>query len=70
MRFRLQLITMSDDGSEQIHPVAELARGCELQPETTGLTLAEGKQILKQVQQVISESSVRNLCPWPPRRSS
>ena len=43
MRFRLQLITISDDGSERIHPVAELARGCELRPETTGLTLAEGK---------------------------
>jgi hypothetical protein len=34
MRFRLQLMTISDDGSERIHPVAELARGCELRPET------------------------------------
>ena len=41
MRFRLQLITISDDGSEHIHPVAELARGRELRPETTGLTLAD-----------------------------
>jgi hypothetical protein len=27
--------SISDDGGERIHPVAELARGCELQPETT-----------------------------------
>src|SRR5258708_21279861 len=59
MRFRLQLITISDDGSERIHPVAELARGCELRPETTGLTLAEGKQILKQVQQVVVDEQVQ-----------
>src|SRR3984893_2990973 len=59
MRFRLQLITISDDGSERIHPVAELARGCELRPETTGLTLAEGKQILKQVQQVVIDEQVQ-----------
>src|SRR5260370_39937759 len=59
MRFRLQLITISDDGSERIQPVAELARGCELRPETTGLTLAEGKQILKQVQQVVIDEQVQ-----------
>jgi hypothetical protein len=59
MRFRLQPMTISDDGSERIHPVAELARGCELRPETTGLTLAEGKQILKQVQQVVIDEQVQ-----------
>src|ERR1700738_988504 len=59
MRFRLQLITISDDGSELIHPVAELARGRELRPETTALTLAEGKQILKQVQQVVIDEQVQ-----------
>jgi hypothetical protein len=59
MRFRLQLITISDDGSERIHLVAELARGCELRPETTGLTLAEGKQILEQVQQVVIDEQVQ-----------
>src|SRR5258708_3219040 len=53
MRFRLQLMTIRDDGSERIQLAAERARGCELRPETTGLTLAEGKQILKQVQQVV-----------------
>src|ERR1700730_6309171 len=59
MRFRLQLMTISDDGSERIHLVAELARGCELRPETAGLTLAEGKQILKQVQQVVIDEQVQ-----------
>src|SRR5258707_12510125 len=59
MRFRLQLITISDDDSERLHPVAELARGCELRPEATGLTLSEGKQILKQVQQVVIDEQVQ-----------
>jgi len=59
MRFRLQLITTSEDGNERIHPVAELARGWELRPETTGLTLAEAKQILKQVQQVVVDEQVQ-----------
>ena len=65
MRFRLQLMTISDDGSERIHPVAELARGCELRPETTGLTLAEGKQILKQVQQVVIDEQVQTSMTQP-----
>src|SRR5258706_6663151 len=59
MRFRLQLMTIRDDGSERIQQVAELARGCELRPETTDLTLAEGKQILKQVQQVVIDEQVQ-----------
>src|SRR5258706_5801808 len=66
MRFRLQLMTIRDDGSERIQQVAELARGCELRPETTGLTLAEGKQILKQVQQVVIDEQVQTcMAPTP-----
>src|SRR5258708_38712765 len=59
MGCRLPPTTRSAEGSEGIHPVAELARGCELRPETTGLTLAEGKQILKQVQQVVIDEQVQ-----------
>jgi hypothetical protein len=44
MRFRLQLITVGEDGSERMHSVAELERDSTLRLETTGLTLAEGKQ--------------------------
>ena len=43
MRFRLQLITIQDNGQEQVQELAELARREELQPETTGLTLAESQ---------------------------
>ena len=45
MRFRLQLITVGEDGSERTHSVAEVERDSTLRLETTGLTLAEGKQI-------------------------
>lgn len=59
MRFRLQLITVSEDGSERMHSVAELERDSTLRLETTGLTLAEGKQILKHLQEVVVEEQVQ-----------
>ena len=58
MRFRLQLITVDEDGSERMHSVAELERDSTLRLETTGLTLAEGKQILKHLQEVVVEEQV------------
>jgi hypothetical protein len=58
MRFRLQLITVDEDGSERMHPVAELERDTTLRLETIGLTLAEGKQILKHLQEVVVEEQV------------
>ena len=58
MRFRLQLITVGEDGSERMHSVAELERDSTLRLETTGLTLAEGKQILKHLQEVVVEEQV------------
>jgi hypothetical protein len=42
-----------------MHSVAELERDSTLRLETTGLTLAEGKRILKHVQEVIVEEQVR-----------
>ena len=59
MRFRLQLITVGEDGSERMHSVAELERDSTLRLETTGLTLAEGKQILKHLQEVVVEEQVQ-----------
>jgi hypothetical protein len=59
MRFRLQLITIGEDGSERMHSVAELERDSTLRLETTGLTLAEGKQILKHLQEVVVEEQVQ-----------
>ena len=58
MRFRLQLITVGEDGSERTHSVAELERDSTLRMETAGLTLAEGKQILKHLQEVVVEEQV------------
>lgn len=49
MKFRLQLIMVSDSGQEQVQDVAQLEReGVTI--ETLGLTLAEGKLILNKVQ--------------------
>ena len=59
MRFRLQLITVGEDGSERMHSVAELERDGTLRLETTGLTLAEGQQILKHLQAVVVEEQVQ-----------
>ena len=58
MRFRLQLIMVSDDDSERMHSVAELERESPLGMETAGLTLAEGKQILKHLQEVVVEEQI------------
>src|SRR3984893_18145342 len=52
-------MTLGDDSSERIMLEAELAHRCELRQETAGLTLAEGKQILKQVQQVVIDEQVQ-----------
>ena len=66
MKFRLQLITVSDSGQEQVQEVAQLEReGFTI--ETLGLTLAEGKLILKQVQeamvwQQVNEALLRLRC--------
>jgi hypothetical protein len=49
MRFRLQLVTVSDAGHEQVQQVAEFER-TGVAMETLGLTLAEGKLMLKSVQ--------------------
>jgi hypothetical protein len=59
MRFRLQLVSVGEDGSERMHSVTELERDSTLRLETTGLTLAEGKQILKRVQEVVVEEQVQ-----------
>ena len=66
MKFRLQLITVSDSGQEQVQDVAQLERqGVTI--ETLGLTLAEGKLILKKVQvamvwEQVNEALLRLRC--------
>ncbi|HYW44456.1 MAG TPA: hypothetical protein VE959_16455 [Bryobacteraceae bacterium] len=50
MKLRLQLVAVSDTGQEQVQEVAQLERE-DVAIETLGLTLAEGKLILKKVQE-------------------
>ncbi len=69
MKFRLQLAIVSDAGQEQVQNVAEFEReGVTI--ETLGLTLAEGKLILKKVQAGIVQEQVNDAllrlrcCPY------
>jgi hypothetical protein len=59
MKLRLQLVTVSDAGQEQVQDVAQLEReGVTM--ETLGLTLAEGKLILKKVQEAMLQEQVND----------
>ena len=52
MKFKIQIVAVSDDGREQTREIASLERD-DLQPETLGLTLAESKAILKDLQEIV-----------------
>lgn len=54
MKFKIQIVAVSDDGQEDCREITSLERQ-ELQPETFGLTLAESKAILKDLQTIIIE---------------
>src|SRR5262249_20885999 len=54
---KIQVVTLGEDGGEQAREIARLER-TDLKPETLGLTLAEGKRILKDLQQIVVESQV------------
>jgi len=59
MKLRLQLVAVSDTGQEQVQEVAQLEReGVAI--ETLGLTLAEGKLILKKVQECMVQEQVND----------
>ncbi len=61
MRFRVEVICVNDEGTEQRRDVMEMERQ-ELATETLGLTLAEGKAILRGVQDfVASQQTVEYL---------
>jgi hypothetical protein len=51
---KIQVFIIGDDGREETHEIACLER-TDLKPETLGLTLAEGKMILKDLQQIVVE---------------
>jgi hypothetical protein len=67
-RFRLQLVTVHASGQEEVQEVARIERA-GLEMETLGLTLTEGKLILKKiqegvVQEQIHEALLRLRCCW------
>ena len=57
VRFRVEVVCVKEDGSEEHRTITELDRR-ELVMETLGLTLAEGKTILEVVQDVVTSEHV------------
>jgi len=57
MHFRLQVVAVSDDGTEQLEELADLVRS-EATLETLGLTLDESKQLLQELQRMMVEQQV------------
>jgi hypothetical protein len=57
MHFRIEVIAVAEDGTECRQEVGTLTR-TEAKLETLGLTLAESKQVLQQLQQVVIERQV------------
>jgi hypothetical protein len=58
-KFRLQLVIVTDSGQEQVQEVVQLERE-EVRMETLGLTLAEGKLILKKIQEAVVQEQVHD----------
>jgi hypothetical protein len=65
---KIQVVIIGEDGREETRELAYLER-TDLKPETLGLTLAEGKMILKGLQQIVVERQVstsllpKRVCP-------
>src|ERR1700758_5244359 len=65
---KIQVVTLGEDGHQETREIACLQR-TDLKPETLGLTLAEGKMILKDLLQILVEGPVasfllpRRPCP-------
>ena len=57
LRFKLQLVAVADDGSETSEEVVVLDKEHERLAQL-GLTLAEGKQLLREVQRRVLEQQV------------
>src|SRR5690242_3042635 len=55
MTFQIRAVAIADNGQEQVHEITSL-QGTELKMETLGLTLAEGKAILSEIQRVVVEA--------------
>ena len=73
MKFRVEVVCLSEDGAEQRCPVIEVEKQ-RLAMETLGLSLEEGRTILRGVQdfvasqQTIEDLKRRRNCPCCNRR--
>ena len=54
MKFRIQVVCVTDDGAEQTRQVMEFERQ-ELAMETLGMSLLEGKALLQGMQEFVSD---------------
>ena len=52
MRFRIQIVAVTEDGTERFQEIADLMRS-ETKIETIGMTLEESKQVLHKLQKTI-----------------
>ena len=58
MKLKIQVVSVADTGEEETIEVASVERNEPLRLDTLGLTLAEGKEILKDIQQVLVEQQI------------
>jgi hypothetical protein len=58
---KIQVVTIGEDGRNETREITSIQR-TDVKPETLGLTLAEGKMILKDLQQIVVESRCRAYC--------
>ena len=69
VKFRLQLVVVNASGHEHVQEVARIERD-EVSIETLGLTLAEGKLILKSIQEGMVQEQIQDgtqagsVTPW------
>ena len=54
MILKLQVVVIAEDGHQEICEITSVERG-DLKPEALGLTLAEGKPILRRIQQIVMQ---------------
>src|SRR6266446_9952027 len=68
MIYKIQVVTIGEDGCQETLEIACVER-TDLKPETLGLTLAEGKMILNDLQQIVvgrqvsSSLLLKQACP-------
>src|ERR1700686_4322390 len=66
MNCRIQVVVIAEDGSRETREIQTIERK-DLKPETLGLTLAEGKAILKEIQKIVVQQQISSgLAPLRP----